>query len=262
MKLAVAQVTCVPADIEINCAKIALFSEKAKEAGCNAIVFPEMMDTGYELRAIRKSASTWNDVPYQTVIRAAKDNGLFVFCGLSEREESHIYNSLVVIGPDGEPAGKYRKTHLFMKDDFHEDQVITPGSSAAIIKIRNMRIGLMICYDLRFPEFARTLALGGADILIVANAWPRERITHFTALARTRAIENQCFVAAANRVGTDGGTTFGGTSSVFDPLGDVLASCDGTEEDLAVAEISLELLRTTRKSMPVFNGRKPELYRI
>jgi omega-amidase len=257
MKFAVAQVKCIAGEPEANCASLFTGAQKARELGCTCVVFPEMLDTGYEFRAIRKSAAPWSGAPFQTAVQAAKESGIYLFCGLSERDNGRIYNSLAVISPEGELIGKYRKTHLFTKDDIREDQIFAPGDSVTIVKIGNVRIGLLICYDLRFPELARTLALDGADIIVLVAAWPESRILHFTALARARAIENQCYVIAANRVGKDGHVAFGGSSCIIDPLGQQLAQGSSDKEEMISAEIQLEFLRQTRRTMPLMHGRRP-----
>jgi len=122
--------------------------------------------------------------------------------------------------------------------------------------------GLSICYDLRFPEVARALALEhDADVLLVSSAWPLPRVAHLRALAIARAIENQSYLVLANRTGVDAGVTCCGTSAVIDPSGVVLASASGDREELLTADISAEEIAAVRNKIPVFNHRRRDLYR-
>jgi omega-amidase len=126
---------------------------------------------------------------------------------------------------------------------------------------RHAHAGLSICYDLRFPEIYRVLALEGrADTFIISSAWPTARRQHLRTLAAARAIENQSYVVLSNRVGTDNGVSFCGTSSIIDPCGAVLAEALNDNEELIEAEISSQTLAAVRERMPVFAHRRPELY--
>jgi predicted amidohydrolase len=183
-----------------------------------------------------------------------------VVVGLSERVGGDIYNTALVLGPKGERIAKYRKTHLITAEPVCEQNTIRPGDALALCDIAGFRAGLMTCYDIRFPELARKLVLAGAEILIVPAAFPRTRIMHWEALGVCRAIENQVYVAAVNRVGTDEGLTFGGSSRLLDPYGDVLASASETDETLLVGEVTRERLTEVRNGLKVFADRRPELY--
>ncbi|MCB0669497.1 MAG: hypothetical protein KDC80_26915, partial [Saprospiraceae bacterium] len=120
--------------------------------------------------------------------------------------------------------------------------------------------GLMICYDTRFPEMARSLALAGAEIIIVPTAWPFPRVEHWQLLSRARAIENQCYVVTANRVGKDGQAIFCGNSRVIDPHGVVVSSASEDQEEIIYAEIKRDKLDFIRTRMPVFEHRRPDVY--
>jgi predicted amidohydrolase len=163
-----------------------------------------------------------------------------------------IFNSQVVIGPDGALIAKYRKTHLFAATPTDEDKTCSPGDEMASFALGNLRFGLGICCDLRFPEFYRTLALReNVNVFILSSAWPFPRVEHFRILATARAIENQSYVIIANRIGTDDGVTFCGSSTIIDPYGIVLAAASTDRAELVVAEISDEVVLSTRKRMAV-----------
>jgi predicted amidohydrolase len=118
----------------------------------------------------------------------------------------------------------------------------------------------LICYDIRFPEWVRKHVLSGAKILFVSAEWPVQRIDHWKVLLRARAIENQCYVAACNRVGYDPDNTFGGSSLIIDPWGEILAE-GSLQEELVTAVVNLDTVDEVRKQIPIFDDRLPDFYR-
>lgn len=260
MKIAVAQMKCALGDVPANCRTLASLVERARANGCAVIVLPEMADTGYEMSVIREKASAWPGLPFDTVQSAAARHGIHVICGLSEREGQNIFNSAAVFDPKGKLTAKYRKAHLFTPSPVNEDQCFTAGGSLEVVTIGDLKWGLMICYDLRFPELARALALKGAEVLALCTAWPFPRVGHLQTLVQARAIENQVYVVSANRVGTDGPVTFCGSSGIVDPYGVTVASAAADREELIVGEINRETLAWVRSRMPVFQDRRPDLY--
>ena len=136
-----------------------------------------------------------------------------------------IYNSQVVIDSAGAIVAKYRKTHLFAPAPIEEDKCCAPGHELVSVALGPFKVGLTICYDLRFPEIYRALAVDhGANVFIISSAWPFPRVEHLRVLATARAIENQSYVVLANRVGRDDGVPFCGSSAVIDPSGVVMAA--------------------------------------
>ncbi|HEY0368573.1 MAG TPA: nitrilase-related carbon-nitrogen hydrolase, partial [Chthoniobacterales bacterium] len=149
--------------------------------------------------------------------------------------------------------------HLFSPAD--EDKCFACGSERTTFAAEAWRIGLSICYDVRFPEFYRALVCqDGADVLINSSAWPFPRVEHLRVLATARAIENQSYFVLANRVGKGDGAVFCGSSAIIDPYGVILAAASADREELLVAEISSEVLTAVRKRTPVFEHRRAELY--
>ena len=262
MKIAVAQIKCSLGDITANIDRLSSLSQKAKEKGSDVIVFPEMVDTGYEMSVIREKASSWDEPPFQSIQNIAAENGIHVICGISERVRDKIYNSAVAFDPRGELLGKYRKAHLAAYPPLDEDSCITPGNTLEIIEIGDMKWGLMICYDLRFPEMSRSLVLNGAEVLVLCSAWPFPRVNHWKLLTCVRAVENQAYFIASNRVGSDGTVTFCGSSCIIDPYGVIVASAAEDQEALIVGEISKEYLLSVRNRMPIFQHRREDLYQI
>lgn len=261
MKIAAAQIACSLGDIDANVRKMRDFSTRAKAAGAELVVFPEMADTGYAMPVIQETARPWSEGAVPELRKIAQGLSLAIISGVSEREGDCIYNSQIFIDAKGEIVGSYRKTHLFTAAPIGEDTCFSPGSALTSFPFGGFRLGLSICYDLRFPEVFRTLAIEKeANVFILSSAWPFPRVEHFRVLATARAIENQSYVVVSNRVGTDDGVTCCGSSAIIDPYGVVIASASTDREELVLAEISPEAISSVRSKMAVFDQRRPELY--
>ena len=261
MKIAVAQISCTVGDVAANLRTLEQFSSRAKEEGANLIVFPEMVDTGYSMPAIQAHATTWNEGAVPVLQEFAQKLSLAIICGVSERDSACIYNSQVFIDPAGELIGKYRKTHLFSPAPVEEHRCFACGDELAAVEFAELRLGLGICYDLRFPEFYRSLAVHeNTNAFILSSAWPFPRVEHLRTLALARAIENQSYMVVANRVGTNGGVTFCGSSAIIDPYGVLLASASADREEIIYAAVTVRTVEEVRSRMPVFRHRREELY--
>ncbi len=211
---------------------------------------------------IRDLAKPWSEGAVPALQETAKELSLTIVAGVSERAGDVVYNSQVFIDPRGELVASYRKTHLFVLPPNDESTCYTAGDKFVNVPTAEFNFGLSICYDLRFPEVARALALEhDANVLLVSSAWPLPRVAHLRALAIARAIENQSYLVLANRTGVDAGVTCCGTSAIIDPSGVVLASASGDREELLTADISAEEIAAVRNKIPVFNHRRRDLYR-
>jgi omega-amidase len=260
VKIAAAQIDCTLGDVAANLDKIRLFAGRAKEAGAEMVVFPEMSDTGYAMPVIREQARPWSDGAVPALQEIARRLSLTIISGVSEKEGGAIYNAQVVLDSSGAIVAKYRKTHLFAP--IEEDKCCRPGDALVSFDCGPLKLGLTICYDLRFPEIYRALALEqGADLFIVSSAWPFPRVEHQRVLATARAIENQSYLVLANRVGKDDGVPFCGSSAVIDPYGVVVAGASADREELVVANVSCDVVDAVRGRMAVFAHRRPDLYR-
>ena len=261
MKVAVAQISCSLGDSDANLLKVRDFCARAKETDADLIVFPEMIDTGYSMPAIQAHAASWSGGFVPGLQEIARQLSIAIVSGVSERDGASIYNSQVFLDRRGNIIAKYRKTHLFAVAPIEEHKCFSPGDTFTSFAFAGLRFGFSICYDLRFPEMYRQLVLEqNANALIVSSAWPFPRVEHFRTLVMARAIENQSYVVAANRVGTDDGVSFCGTSAVIDPGGVVIASASRDCEELIQAELSEELVSSTRSPMEVFAHRRQDLY--
>jgi predicted amidohydrolase len=261
MKVAAAQISCLPGEVGANVRKIREFAIRAKKAGADLIVFPEMSDTGYSMPMIKKGASEWNEGAVPRLEQLAEEVSIGIICGVSERDGNNIYNALIFVEAGGEIVGSYRKTHLVTAAPLDERPVFTPGEKFVSVPARGWNFGLTICYDLRFPEVARKLVVEHkADVLVNSSAWPFPRVEHLRILAVARAMENQCYMIVANRAGTDDGVTFCGSSAIIDPYGVVVAAASADREELIIADISQDVLRSVRGRMKVFEHRRGDLY--
>ncbi|MFZ5517940.1 MAG: carbon-nitrogen hydrolase family protein [Candidatus Zhuqueibacterota bacterium] len=260
MKIGIAQIDCTLGDVPANLTKIRTFAERAKSAGCDVVVFPELSETGYDMAIVRRVASGFDGAPMAMLRDTAARLGMHVICGLSERSAGVIYNTCAVIDPVGSLIAAYRKVHLADYPPLNEGSCFSPGNSLTTVTIAGLTFGLMICYDLRFPEMSRAHVLSGAQTLVLCSAWPFPRLIHWQTLIAARAIENQCYFIAANRTGTDGPAVFCGSSRIVDPYGIIVTSAAENREELLTADISADVISAVRKAMPIFNHRRPDVY--
>jgi predicted amidohydrolase len=168
-----------------------------------------------------------------------------------------VGNTAVLFDKQGELLARYSKVHLFRLMD--EDRYLTAGADLALAPSPWGPLGLAICYDLRFPEMFRRYALGGARILLLPSEWPHPRLAHWQTLLRARAIENQTFVVACNRVGLAKGTEFFGHSCVIDPWGETIIE-GGESEMLLSTHIDTRRVDAVRAEIPILDDRRPDLY--
>jgi len=261
MKVAVAQISCSLGDPEANLQKVRDFSRRAKEAGAELIVFPEMTDTGYSMPVIRKHANHWKTGFVTSLQEIAKERSIAIVVGVSERDGSSIYNSQVFVDANGEIIAKYRKTHLYAVSPVEEQASFVQGDAFASFALGDLRFGFSICYDLRFPEMYRKLVTEqNVGAFLISSAWPFPRAEHFRVLAQARAIENQSYVIASNRVGKDDELWFCGNSAIIDPRGVTVAAASADREELIHADLSQELVDSVRQRVPSLGHRRHDLY--
>lgn len=259
--LCAVQLTCTPGDVVANTERLDQLLRDMPPAVDGLTVLPELCDTGYTFDAIRRSGQAWPNRTLDLCSALASRLHVAVAGGVSERTQTDLYNAMAIFDCDGTLADSYRKTHLFRFDDIDERTVFTAGAKPVVATVcGTMRVGALICFDIRFPEFCRSLAVGGATILAIAAAWPASRIEHWRTLVCARAIENQCFVVAANRVGTDGRVLLGGHSMIVDPMGHVLGECGGEGDEVLRVDVDLEQVASVRRRLPCLELRRPELY--
>ena len=256
MRIAVIQMDCIPGNIAANIQKIEQKVEKIQNA--DLVVLPELVDSGYIMSDIKRcSALPEMATTIDQLSNLARSKNIYLVGGIIENENDQIFNVAVVFNPGGEMIAKYRKIHLYTPSG---EGVFTAGNDIVTLNISGFIIGLMICYDTRFPEMARSLALCGAEVIIVPTAWPFPRVEHWQLLTRVRAIENQCYLVGANRVGQDANAIFCGNSRIIDPHGIVVSSASEDQEEIIYGEVSREKINFVRNRMPVFDHRRADVY--
>jgi omega-amidase len=261
MKVAAAQISCALGDFGANLKKICDFAARAKKSGADLVIFPEMSDTGYSMPVIQKHARTWKEGAVGEIQNIAKENSIAVVAGISDRDGDSIFNAQILVSAKGEVLAKYRKTHLVTAAPLDERVCLSPGNEFVSAKIDEFQIGLSICYDLRFPEMARTLAVKhNANVIVNSSAWPDVRAAHLRILALARAVENQSYFIIANRVGIDDGVSFCGGSLIVDPAGKILAAGSAGREEMIEGEMSEKIVEEVRSRVTAFDHRRPELY--
>ncbi|HWQ06208.1 MAG TPA: carbon-nitrogen family hydrolase [Feifaniaceae bacterium] len=262
MRICCVQMDMLPAEPEQNFSHAEeLIRRAVRLQNPDVVLLPETWNTGFAPGKIDPVLADEDGQRTRSVFSAlAKELGVNIVAGsVANRRGGKLYNTAYVFDRSGECLAVYDKTHLF--SPMGEDMAFAKGDSLARFSIDGASCALIICYDLRFPELVRTLALLGLDILFIVSQWPDKRISHLEVLSRARAIENQMFVSLCNSCGEAFGTRFGGHSAVIDPWGTVLAQA-GEAEEILSAEADLSVLQEIRGSIPVFRDRRAELYEL
>ena len=215
--------------------------------GSNLYILPEMFSTGFCTQPEGIAEPADNDTLAWMKVKAAR-TGAAIAGSIAIHEGGKYYNRFHFVTPDGDVT-IYDKKHLFTFGGEHEH--FTAGNKRVIMNYKGVRILLEICYDLRFPMWSRNR--GDYDMIIYVASWPTPRLEAWKALLTARAIENQCYVAGVNRVGTDPGNEYCGGSRVIDPYGKVIAECEDSKETEATAEVDLNVLEAFRAKFPVLN---------
>lgn len=233
---------------------------QAMEETPDVIVLPEAWNTGFFPENAAQLADRDGQQVKSTIGALAREYGVNIVAGsVSNLKDGRLCNTALVFDRSGENIASYDKTHLF--SPMGEDRVYAPGDRLCRFALDGVSCGIIICYDLRFPELTRTLSVEGLDVLFVVSQWPSARTFHLRSLTVARAIENQLFLVCCNSCGTAGQTVYGGNSALIDPWGQTLALA-GEKEQILTAEADLSILESIRKSIHVFRDRRPELYRL
>ena len=226
------------------------------DQGCQLLVLPEMWSCCFDYGQLKVQAQATPGI--LSHVRAwCRRYEMVIVGSLPDLEDGLIYNTNFVVDADGTVVGAYRKTHLFTLHG--EDHHFAPGDRSLVCDTKAGRLGIITCYDLRFPELPRLLALRGAEILCVSAHWPLPRIEHWSLLLRCRAIENQMFVVGCNGCGSEGDLRYGGASAIISPLGALLAQGNGHESQV-LAQLDFNEMEAFRKHIPCFQDRRPDVY--
>jgi len=265
MRVAVAQVEPKLGEKDRNLEMCFARLEEAAAAGAELLVLPECAIPGYMFSSGEEALPHAEEIPgpaTEALERECRRLDLHVVCGLLERDGDVLRNAAVLVGPGG-LVGTYRKTHLPF---LGVDRFVVPGDELPVFDTPLGRIGIEICYDLRFPEVTRTLALRGADMVAHPTNFPMAARIQTEIVTLARAAENRIYLLTANRVGKERWGEFCGWSQIVDPYGTRLTEAGETEEALLVADVELEKARDKDYVVPgeyelyLFGHRRPELY--
>lgn len=267
VQVAVAQIDPHIADTPYNLDLIERYLRDAAGAGARLVVFPECAVSGYVYGSLDEARDVAEPVPGRVsdrMVSLAQALDVYSVVGMLERVGKAVYNSAILVGPIGIEA-IYRKTHLLC---LGVDRFTSPGTIPfAVHQLPFAAVGILICYDLRFPEPARLLALQGAQIIVLPTNWPQSSVIQPDVFTRSRAAENRVFVVAADRVGTERGTRFLGRSQVVAPDGAVLTEGSPVEPQLLLADIDPAwadvknvVVRPGEHEMDALADRRPDLY--
>jgi predicted amidohydrolase len=250
MKIALIQYNPTWENKEKNKQKILSMISKVEEI--ELFVFPEMTLTGFTMKAKEMSETIQGD-SFRFFSSIAKEKSSNIFAGIIERRNNRIYNTLIHIRPDGNLHKLYRKVHPFSYSA--ENEHYNAGVRPALTKIKKWKIGLTICYDLRFPELYRKYGKKRAHLIVNIANWPDTRIEHWRTLLKARAIENQCYIAGVNRIGKDPKLNYVGFSSVFDPMGKEIVAAEN-EEKVITVDLDKNYVNEARKKFPFLDDIK------
>jgi predicted amidohydrolase len=247
-----------------NLKRIVDFINKAANRGADLCAFPEFMmfyTTSHQSsRELASQAETINGNFVRTIADAAKKNEIEVIGTIYEKskKKNRVYDTSFLVDKSGITQSTYRKIHLYDALGFKESKKLKPGSKISIpTKTSVGKLGMLICYDLRFPEVSRALASSGSEILVVPSAWIKGKMKeeHWLTINKTRAIENGCYVIAPDQVGN----IYCGRSLVVDPYGKILLDMK-KKQGIGIVEISIPKVKETRKVLPLLQNRRTDIY--
>ncbi len=247
IKAASIQMDCKSNNIKENLAKAECLLTRAKEQGAGFAVLPELFNVGYKLEEFKELDYDFNGT-LNTLKRISKELGIHIIAGVLEKSDGQYYNTAVIFDNSGEMIEKYRKINLFPLSN--EKEIFVPGNRIKTVNIGGIKLGILICYDIRFPELSRKYFNNGCSAYAVLSAFPFPRLDHWNIIIKARAIENQSYVIASNRVGSDGNMKFVGNSCIIDPWGKVLGILNDTQEDVLVQDIDLNEVAGVRELIP------------
>ncbi|MBP0461477.1 carbon-nitrogen family hydrolase [Streptomyces montanisoli] len=236
------------------------------QRGADLVVLPELWPVGaFAYESFADEAESVDGPTFAALAPAARDAGVFLHAGsIVERAAGpsgagaggagDLYNTSLLISPEGTLVRTYRKIHRFGFDR-GEATLMSAGSEITTADAAGAVLGLATCYDLRFPELFRGLVDAGADVFVVPAGWPARRRAHWTLLARARAVENQSYMLACATAGTHAGVEQSGHSMVVDPWGEVLAE-GGTDEEVLTVDLDVDAVSATRERFPALKDRR------
>ena len=258
MKVAIYQGQGRPKRVAENLDIIRSAALSAAKQGARLIIFPEMFLTGYNIGdAVFGLAESPDGSGAQKAAAIAREANIALLYGYPEKGDAGVYNSAILIDQNAIVLANYRKTHLFGHE---ENRMFRAGDSLVLTRLEGLTIGILICYDVEFPEAVRALTNAGAQLIAVPTALMKPYCRIAETVVSTRAYESQVFVAYVNRIGTEGNLTYCGLSSITGPDGHTLLKKGPGEEGVFFANVETSVITAVRKENPVLTDRRPELY--
>jgi len=262
--IALGQISCRVGDKEHNMETIARITKQAKEKKSNLVAFPELSLTGYLVRdrAYELSEPVPNGPSVRQIEDIAEKENIHVIFGMIEKSakaNAVLHNTAVLIGPEGY-IGKYQKMYLPTHSVFEEKRYFRPGYQTPVFKTEIGNLGMIICYDVYFPEVARMLSLKGAKLIVCISASPSVRRGFFETLTAARAMENTVFVAFVNLADIEDGLQFWGGSRIIAPSGNIISQAKYDEDDLITARINYSDLTRVQAWVPTLRDLRPEIF--
>ena len=246
-----------PAEVEANLAAIRRQALIAAKQGADLIIFPELFLSGYNIGdTVRALAQDADGPAARQTAEIARQAGIAILYGYPERSHADVYNSARLIDRNGKPRANYRKAHLYGR---YEKSCFKPGNSLRIVALAELNVGLLICYDVEFPEAVRTLASAGADLIAVPTALMEDYCRVAEKVVPARAYESEIYVAYVNRCGVEGDTTYCGRSCLVGPDGRDILRAEKSEQ-LLIADVDKQAIAAAREANPVLKDLRPNLY--
>ena len=260
MRVALFQAAGTPGDVAANLAAVRRVAHEAAEAGARLVIFPEAFVTGYNIgpELLLALAEPADGAQVRELRTIAAEAGVALLVGYAELEGDDVYNSAVLIERDGQVLLNYRKTHLY--GDLDRAAFAAGEALAPVVELDGVKVGVLVCYDIEFPEPARALAERGAQLIAVPTALMDPSGWIAETLVPARAAENQVFVAYCNRVGTEGELEYVGRSSVARPGGGPTEFAPRGEELLLFADVEPEEIVMAKGRHDYLRDRRPDLY--
>lgn len=255
IKAAAIQFNVKQGDVNANLDYVRKALKRVSATGGQLAVLPEMWSSGFSYKNLNELAQSTATIVNE-LLALSQELKLVIVGSLPEPNGNKVFNTIYVTD-NGKLVGTYRKLHLFSL--LGEDRAFDSGDNFLIAETSIGKIGVMVCYDLRFPELARRLALEGAQIICISAQWPKPRQEHWRTLLRARAIENQLFVVSCNACGIIGKLDIFGMSMIIDAKGDILNDA-GEKEGEITADIDISAMKEWRSQIPCFNDRRPDIY--
>jgi predicted amidohydrolase len=257
MKIALYQGAGKPAAVEENLDIIKRQALSAAGQGVDLIIFPELFLSGYNIgQTVQQLAEPAEGPACQNAAQIARETNIAILYGYPERFDADVYNSALLIDRAGTTRANYRKTHLYGS---YEKKFFRPGDSLVMTELEGLNIGILICYDVEFPEAVRTLVYAGADLIAVPTALMEGYCRVAEKVVPARAYESEIYVAYVNRCGFEGDLIYCGRSCLVGPDGrDILRA--GQAEEHLIASVHKDAVAEARRMNPVLEDRRPDLY--